>query len=53
VESWAGAMENYSFTQKGNTTLFGVDADSNQEFKAYLYETWPKALNKLKEICEQ
>ena len=53
VESWAGAMENYSFTQKGNTTLFGVDADSNQEFKAYLCEAWPRALNKLKEICEQ
>ncbi len=53
VESWAGALENYSFTQKNDTTLFAVDADSNQEFKAYFYETWPKALNKLKAICEQ
>lgn len=53
VESWAGAMENYTFTQKNGTTLFSVDVDSNQEFKAYFSETWPKALNKLKEICEQ
>ena len=53
VENWAGAMENYSFTEKNGTTLFSVDADSNQEFKAYFFETWPKALNKLKEICEQ
>ena len=53
AESWAGARENYSFTQKGNTTLFAVDTDSNQEFKAYFLETWPLALNKLKEICEQ
>lgn len=53
VESWAGALENYSFMQKNDTTIFAVDADSNQEFKAYFYETWPKALNKLKEICEQ
>lgn len=53
VESWAGAMENYSFTEKNGITLFSVDADSNQEFKAYFFETWPKALNKLKEICEQ
>jgi len=53
VESWAGAMENYSFTQKNGTTLFSVDVDSNQEFKSYFFETWPNALNKLKEICEQ
>ena len=53
VENWAGAMENYSFTEKNGTTLFSVDADSNQEFKAYFFETWPNALNKLKEICEQ
>ncbi len=53
VESWTGALENYSFTQNNGTTLFSVDTDSNQEFKAYFIETWPMALNKLKEICEQ
>jgi len=53
VESWTGALENYSFTQKNDTTLFEVDADANQEFKAYFFETWPKALDKLKAICER
>jgi len=53
VEGWAGALENYSFTQNNGTTLFSVDTDSNQEFKAYFIETWPIALNKLKDICEQ
>jgi len=53
VENWAGALENYSFTQNNGKTLFSVDADSNQEFKAYFIEAWPIALNKLKEICEQ
>lgn len=53
VEGWAGAMENYSINQTNDTTLFSVDCDSNQEFKSYFFETWPKALNKLKEICEQ
>ena len=53
VQSWKGALENYSFTQKNDTTIFAVDTDSNQEFKAYFFETWPKALEKLKEICER
>ena len=53
VEIWVGATENYTITRTDNATLFAVDSDSNQEFKSYFYETWPKALNKLKEICEQ
>jgi hypothetical protein len=26
--------------------------DANEDFKAYFESTWPKALNKLKQICE-
>jgi ethanolamine utilization microcompartment shell protein EutS len=53
MESWAGALENYSFIEKNDTTLFAVDADSKEQYKAYFFETWPKALNRLKAICEQ
>lgn len=53
VEGWAGAMENYTFTGNEETTLLSVDLDANQEFMTYFLETWPIALEKLKEICER
>ena len=52
VEKWANALENYSFAEiNGNTTLT-VDIDVIEEFLDYMNESYPKALNKLKEICE-
>jgi uncharacterized protein YndB with AHSA1/START domain len=53
VEGWAGALENYTFTEAGGKTQLVVNVDANQEFKAYFEETWPKALHKLKAICEE
>jgi uncharacterized protein YndB with AHSA1/START domain len=53
VDSWAGALENYTFKDENGKTLLIVDVDSNQEFMNYFTETWPKALKKLKEICEK
>lgn len=53
IEGWAGGTENYTFTENNGSTLVGVDLDSNQEFMSYFIETWPKALNKLKAICEE
>ena len=53
VESWIGALENYTFTENNGTTVVSVDTDTNEEFKSYFMETWPKALNRLKTICEQ
>lgn len=52
IDGWAGALENYTFTEDNGKTLLLVDMDANQEFKSYFLETWPKALNKLKAICE-
>ena len=52
VESWAGSLENYTFEQKKEKTLLSVEMDSNEEFESYFSETWPKALQRLKEICE-
>lgn len=53
VEGWAGAFENYTFKEENGKTRVLVDMDINEDFKAYFDETWPKALNKLKEICEK
>lgn len=52
VESWANAMEEYFLEEKNGVTHFKVQLDSNEEFKGYFEKTWPKALNKLKEISE-
>lgn len=52
VEAWAGALENYIFRSKNGATTVSVSLDSPTEYKDYFTETWPKALKKLKEICE-
>lgn len=52
VEGWAGSLENYTFKNNNGNTLLEVDMDSNADFKPYFEETWPKALNKLKSLCE-
>lgn len=51
VEPWAGALENYYFIPKGNTTVLRVEVDTNEEFKAFFESTWPKALEVLKGLC--
>lgn len=53
VQEWAGALENYTFTETNGTTLLSVDLDSIEEHKGYFEETWPRALNVLKAICEE
>lgn len=52
VEGWAGAFENYSFSEANGVTSLVVDIDVNAEMEGYFSETYPKALEKLKEICE-
>ena len=52
VDSWAGAHENYSFKDVGGKTELLVEMDSAEEWKSYFEEIWPKALEKLKAMCE-
>ncbi len=52
VEKWANGFENYTFKdQLGSTTVI-VDLDTTEDFLDYMNENYPKALSKLKEICE-
>lgn len=52
VSLWAGSKEEYFFGRKEGGTKLKVVTDTNREYKAYFMEVWPKALGKLKEICE-
>jgi hypothetical protein len=53
VKDWAGALENYTFIDKDGKTELIVDMVINKEFKEMFEGMWPKALQKLKSLCEQ
>src|SRR6478735_690463 len=58
VEKWANGFENYSFEKNNGSdsnrrTTVTVDLDTTEEFVDYMNQSYPKALDKLKEICEK
>ncbi len=53
AELWAGALENYTFTRKDDKTLVSVSLDTPDAYATFFSESWPKALEKLKQICEK
>lgn len=52
VEKWAHGFENYLFEENNEVTIVKVEIDATEEFIDFMNETYPKALNKLKELCE-
>lgn len=53
VEKWANGFENYSYEENNGSTLVSVTLDTTEDFISYMNQTYPKALEKLKELCEQ
>jgi len=53
VEQWANGFENYTFEENNGVTTVTIELDTPEEFSDYMNETYPKALDKLKELCEQ
>lgn len=53
VEKWANGFENYTFEENNGITTVSVDLDTNEEFLDFMSQTYPKALDKLKELCEK
>ncbi len=53
VEKWANGFENYSFEENNGSTTVTVDLDTTEDFLDYMNQTYPKALDKLKELCEE
>ncbi|MCE3296067.1 MAG: hypothetical protein K0R65_1781 [Crocinitomicaceae bacterium] len=52
VEKWAGGHENYSFSENNGVTTVRVDLDTIDEYVDYFKNTYPKALEVLKETAE-
>jgi hypothetical protein len=52
VEKWANGFENYTFDEHNGTTTVTVDLDTTEDFVDYMNGHYPKALDRLKEICE-
>jgi hypothetical protein len=52
VRAWAPAFENYSLSYVGLSTHLQIDIDVTPEFEEYMTKVWPKALARLKQLCE-
>jgi len=52
VRAWAPAYENYSFEAIPEGTRLVVDQDVTDEFESMMRETWPRALERLRDLCE-
>jgi hypothetical protein len=52
VRKWAPAFENYSFSRVGDGAELKVEIDVTPDFEEYMQNVWPKALARLKSICE-
>jgi hypothetical protein len=53
VKKWAGALENYTFKEKNGNTELLIDTDASEEYTEMFQDTWPKALQRLKELSEK
>jgi hypothetical protein len=53
VKARAGSHENYAFSEKDGITTVDVELDITQDFVDAMDGMRPKALTKLKELCEE
>ena len=55
AKQWAGSLENYMLRTVNGKTELTINMEGNipPEFVDYFRQTWPKALEKLKEIAEK
>ncbi len=52
VTSWAPAFENFRFLRHGDTTELHIEQEVAAEYESFMQQAWPKALEKLKALCE-
>jgi uncharacterized protein YndB with AHSA1/START domain len=52
VRAWAPAYENYSLADADGGTSLTVHVDTLAEYEQYMKDTFPKALEALKQLCE-
>ena len=52
AKKWIGCTEAYTLTEEGDNTKLLVEIESHEEFHQMFNDSWPKALNLLKSLCE-
>ncbi|HSU29274.1 MAG TPA: SRPBCC domain-containing protein [Chitinophagaceae bacterium] len=50
---WAGALENYKLTTVNGKTELTVEMDITDEYREMFMKTWPRALDRVKELAEK
>ena len=53
AKRWSGAIEKYTFKEQDCKTEILVETDTVEELEEFFQETWPEALQKLKELAEE
>lgn len=53
AEKWANSREIYRFEEQNGVTNVSVELDMTEEYVEMMNSAWDRALNKLKELCEQ
>ena len=53
AKAWAPSFETYTFVDVGGATELTAELETPPDFEAFMDDAWPKALAKLKEICEE
>lgn len=53
AKTWVGATEQYNFTETDGVTELVVTMTIHPDWAEMFSKDWPKALDKLKEICER
>ena len=53
VKAWAPAYENYRFVDVPEGTEVQVDMDTMPGYEQFMLDAWPKALERLKAVCER
>jgi uncharacterized protein YndB with AHSA1/START domain len=52
VKGWAGAYENYTLNEVDGVTELAVEIEMNDDFKEFMMNTFPKALEQVKQLSE-
>ncbi len=52
TKSWSGALENYILRENDGITTLDIELDTAESHEHYFLNTWPKALQKVKELAE-
>lgn len=52
ARGWIGTTEGYSFQEKNGRTVLKIELNTSPQWEKMFTDGWPKALDRLKEMCE-